>query len=70
MIAQPSTSITPSSAAAAAFIYEGDRMSGTFRLPNSSPPFTRSGAVVAVTNHYLNYGFDPLYAVHCTDVFL
>jgi hypothetical protein len=49
------------SAAAAAFVYEGDRMSGVFRLANSAPPFTRSGSVIAVTNHYLNYGFDPAF---------
>jgi hypothetical protein len=49
------------SAAAAAFVYEGDRMSGGFRLPNVAPPFTRSGCVIAVTNHYLNYGFDPAF---------
>jgi hypothetical protein len=47
--------------AAAAFVYEGDRMSGAFRLPNSAPPFTRSASAIAVTNHYLNYGFDPAF---------
>jgi hypothetical protein len=51
----------PSPSAAAAFVYEGDRMSGAFRLPNSAPPFTRSASIVAVTNHYLNYGFDPAF---------
>jgi hypothetical protein len=47
------------STSSAAFVYEGDRMSGVFRLPNSAPPYTRSASVLAVTNHYLNYGFDP-----------
>jgi hypothetical protein len=61
MIAQPPASIMSSGPAATAFVYEGDRMSGTYRLPNSSPPFTRSGSVIAVTNHYLNYGFDPAF---------
>jgi hypothetical protein len=65
MIAQPPASRSSSdpvtSTSAAAFVYEGDRMSGVYRLPNSSPPFTRSGSVIAVTNHYLNYGFDPAF---------
>jgi hypothetical protein len=61
MIALPFSPSATSAAAAAAFVYEGDRMSGAFRLPNSAPPFTRSGSVIAVTNHYLNYGFDPAF---------
>jgi hypothetical protein len=51
----------PYAAASAAIVYEGDRMSGAYRLPNSSPPYTRSSSVIAVTNHYLNYGFDPAF---------
>jgi hypothetical protein len=60
MIALP-YSPPATSAAATAFVYEGDRMSGRFRLPNSAPPFTRSGAAIAVTNHYLHYGYDPAF---------
>ena len=55
MISQPST------AHPAAFVYEGDRMSAAYRLPNSAPPYTRTSSVIAVTNHYLNYGFDPAF---------
>lgn len=36
-------------------------MSGGFRQPNTAPPFTRSASVIAVTNHYLSYGFDPAF---------
>lgn len=59
MIALPFSPAAPSPAAA--FVYEGDRMVGAFRLPNSAPPFTRTASVIAVTNHYLSYGFDPAF---------
>jgi len=41
-----------------AMVYEGDRVSGVFRLPGKVPPLTQQG--IMATNHFLELGVDPL----------